>query len=58
MSLGGHLKKWNARTCLSIDNYEAGLIEGILPFSEHTYTRRRSCGDNVCELVIRFSDSD
>lgn len=55
---GGHLKKWNARTCLSIDNYEAGLIEGILPFSEHTYTRRRSCGDNVCELVIRFSESD
>ncbi|RPJ70211.1 MAG: hypothetical protein EHM20_15645 [Alphaproteobacteria bacterium] len=22
----GHLKQWNARTCLSIDNYEAGLI--------------------------------
>lgn len=55
---GGHLQKWNARTCLSIDNYEAGLIEGILPFSEHTYTKRRSYGDNICELVIRFSDSD
>lgn len=51
----GHLEKWNIKTCLSIDNYEAGLIEGILPFSEHTYTKRRSCGDNVCELVISFN---
>jgi hypothetical protein len=50
----GHLEKWNAKTCLSIDNYEAGLIEGILPLSEHAYTKRRSCGDNVCELVISF----
>jgi hypothetical protein len=55
---GGHLTKWNFRTCLSIDNYEAGLIEGILPFSEHAYTKRRSCGDNVCELVISFNDSN
>jgi hypothetical protein len=47
--------KWNAKTCLSIDNYEAGLIEGILPLSEHAYTKRRSCGDNVCELVISFN---
>jgi hypothetical protein len=51
----GNLEKWNAKTCLSIDNYEAGLIEGILPLSEHTYTKRRSCGDNVCELVISFN---
>lgn len=51
----GHLEKWNIKTCLSIDNYEAGLIEGILPFSEHTYTKRRSFGDNVCELVISFN---
>ena len=54
----GHLTKWNAKTCLSIDNYEAGLIEGILPLSEHIYTKRRSRGDNVCELVISFSDND
>jgi hypothetical protein len=51
----GNLEKWNAKTCLSIDNYEAGLIEGILPLSEHTYTKRRSCGDNVCELAISFN---
>ncbi len=54
---GENFKKWNARTCLSIDNYEAGLIEGILPFSEHIYTKRRSCGNNLCELVIHISDS-
>lgn len=51
----GHLEKWNVKTCLSIDNYEAGLIEGILPLSEHAYTKRRSCSDNVCELVISFN---
>jgi hypothetical protein len=55
---GEHLEKWNARTCLSIDNYEAGLIEGILPFSEHRYTKRRSCGDDICELVIIFENND
>ncbi|WP_292389819.1 hypothetical protein [Methanosarcina sp. UBA5] len=55
---GGRLNKWNARTCLSIDNYEAGLIEGILPFSKNTYTKRGTCGDNVCELVISFSGGD
>lgn len=55
---GGHLTKWNARTCLSIDNYEAGLIEGILPASEHVYTKRRSRGDTICELVIGFNDGN
>lgn len=58
MSLGGHITKWNDRTCLSIDNYEAGLIEGILPHSEHAYTKRRSCGDNVCELIINFNENN
>jgi hypothetical protein len=53
---GGHLEKWNARTCLSIDNYEAGLIEGILPLSDHAYIRRRSMGDNVCELVVSINN--
>jgi hypothetical protein len=51
----GHLEKWNVKTCLSIDNYEAGLIEGILPLSRHVYTKRRSCGDKVCELVISYN---
>lgn len=54
----GHLAKWNAKTCLSIDNYEAGLIEGILPLSEHEYTKRRSCGSDVCELIITFNGSN
>lgn len=26
------MEKWNIKTCLSIDNYEAGLIEGINHF--------------------------
>lgn len=52
----GHVTKWNTRTCLSIDNYEAGLIEGILPLSEHAYTKRRSRGDDVCELVVSNSE--
>ncbi len=48
----GHGTNWNTGTCLSIDNYETGLIEGILPLSRHAYTKRRSCGDKVCQLVI------
>jgi hypothetical protein len=51
----GHLTKWNVKTCLSIDNYESGLIEGVLPLSEHAYTKRRSLHDEVCELVISLS---
>ncbi|MDW7731556.1 MAG: hypothetical protein SCH66_03885 [Methanolobus sp.] len=51
---GGHIPKWNAGTCISIDHYEAGLIEGILPHSKHEYTKRRSCGNNICELVIKL----
>jgi hypothetical protein len=54
----GYLTKWNVRTCLSIDNYEAGLIEGILPLSEHAYTKRRSCSDDVCELVISLKQEN
>jgi hypothetical protein len=54
----GHLAKWSAKTCLSIDNYEKGLIEGILPLSEHIYTKRRSRGDNICELVISFHENN
>lgn len=49
---GGHIPKWNAGTCMSIDHYEAGLIEGIMPHSKHEYTQRRSCGYGTCELVI------
>ncbi len=54
----GQIKGWNGRTCLSMDNYEAGLIEGILPASKHAYTKRRSCGENICELVINFSEGN
>lgn len=48
----GHVNGWDAKTCLSIDRYEAGLIEAILPHCTHNYTKRRSCGADVCELVI------
>lgn len=54
----GHLPKWNVRTCLSIDNYESGLIEGVLPLSDHEYTKRRSCRDEVCELVISLKQEN
>jgi hypothetical protein len=50
----GKVERWNVRTCLSIDHYEAGLIEGVLPHSKHNYTKRRSCGGDVCELVIKL----
>jgi len=44
---------WTPKTCGAISTYEAGVIEGINPSIEHIYTKRRSQGDSVCELILR-----
>jgi len=48
----GGKKGWTPKTCASIQQYETGLVKGILPSAIHTYTKRRSLGDNICELII------
>lgn len=43
---------WTDKTCASIEKYETGLVKGILPLADHRYTKRRSSGDSVCEIII------
>jgi len=49
---GKRKKGWTPKTCASIQQYETGLVKGILPSATHFYTKRRSLGDKVCELII------
>jgi len=46
-------KGWTPRVCASISAYEMGLIEGIDKNIQHLYTKRRSMGDEFCELVLK-----
>lgn len=48
-------KGWTPKVCASISAYEIGLIEGINKNIKHFYTKRRSMGDKVCELVLKKS---
>ncbi len=49
-------KEWTPEVCASIDGYERGLSEGIDKNILHICTKRRSNGDNFCELVLRNRD--
>ena len=49
---GKKKKGWTPKTCASIAQYETGLVKSILPNASHIYTKRRSLGDEVCELII------
>ncbi len=46
-------KDWTPEVCASIDGYERGLTEGIDKNISHISAKRRSAGDNVCELILR-----
>lgn len=46
-------KGWTPEVCASIDGYEKGLAEGIDKNILHICTKRRSAGDDFCELVLR-----
>ncbi len=46
-------KGWTPEVCASIDGYERGLAEGIDKNILHICTKRRSAGDDFCELVLR-----
>jgi len=47
------MKGWNPQICGSIEAYENGLVKGINESISHVYTKRRSMGDNVCEMILR-----
>ena len=49
---GKRKRGWTPKTCASIEQYETGLVKKILPSATHFYTKRRSLGDNECELTV------
>jgi len=55
---GKRKKGWTHKTCASIQQYETGLVKGILPSATHFYTKRRTLDDEVCELIVAQSEAD
>lgn len=56
---GSRMKgNWTPQTCASISRYENGLVEGINQRVVHTYTKRRTQGKPVCELVLKLKKGD
>ena len=51
-SWGTRIDGWIPATCSSIAHYETGVVKSILPNATHKYTKKRSLGDDVCELII------
>ena len=45
---------WTPHVCASIEAFEAGLVKGIDCSIRHFYTKRRSLGDQVCEMHLSY----
>lgn len=54
-SWGNHINGWTPGTCNSIANYETGVVNRLLPDAQHQYTRKRTLGDEVCEVIISIN---
>jgi hypothetical protein len=46
-------KNWTPEVCASIEKYDIGLMEGINKNTKYICTKRRSKGDNICEIILR-----
>jgi len=46
-------KNWTPAVCASIENYDVGLVKGIDKNVEYYCTKRRSKGDNICEVILK-----
>jgi hypothetical protein len=51
------LAGWTPKACSSISAYDSGLVDGMNKAIGHSFTKRRSMGDSVCELVLRNSNT-
>ena len=47
------IRGWTPKVCSSISAYELGLLDGMNRGVRHAFTKRRSEGDSVCELVLK-----
>ena len=45
---------WTPEICASIEGFETGLVRGINGSIKHFYTKRRSLGDEVCEMHLKY----
>jgi len=46
-------KNWTPNVCASIEEYDIGLVKGINKDVRYFCTKRRSKGDEVCEIILR-----
>ncbi len=46
-------RNWTPEVCASIENYDVGLVKGIDKNVEYYCTKRRSKGDNFCEVILK-----
>ena len=45
---------WTPQICASIEAFEAGFVMGFDSSIKHFYTKRRSLGDQVCEMHLLY----
>lgn len=45
---------WTPQVCASIEAFERGLVRGIDGSIRHHYSRRRSMGDQFCEMHLSY----
>jgi len=46
---------WTPEICTSIEGFETGLVKGINDSIRHFYSKRRSLGDEFCEMHLKLS---
>ena len=46
-------RNWTPRVCAAIEMYDVGLVKGIDKTVEYYCTKRRSKGDNICEVILK-----
>lgn len=46
-------KNWTPAVCASIEQYDVGLVKGINKGVDYYCIKRRSKGDNICEVILK-----
>ena len=46
-------RNWTPEVCAAIEMYDVGLVKGIDKNVGYYCTKRRSKGDNICEIILK-----
>jgi hypothetical protein len=46
-------KNWTPAVCASIEQYDVGLVKGISKNVDYYCSKRRSKGDDTCEVILK-----